>query len=138
MVLHELKFPAIAFSSEAIPTRGENAKFVRSVIDQLLFRFERVILFMDNDQPGKDYSNKLSNHYNIPYVLIPDGEPKDISDYYLKHNRRKTRSMINKLIKKIITHGNSEQDFESFVATNSSRLVDANSSNAECDNNPGV
>lgn len=100
MVLHELGFAAIAFSSEAIPTKGENAAFVRKVIQHLQSRFETVILFMDNDVAGKEYTEKLKRTYRIDAVLIPDGFPKDISDFHKKYGRRKTRRLLNKLIKK--------------------------------------
>lgn len=109
MVLRELGYNAIAFNSEGIPTKGENGAFVRETIEHLKSRFERVILFLDNDVAGKEYSHKISRHYGIPYVLIPDGEPKDISDYLAKYNRRKTKRMFNKLIKKIVSNEQSKE-----------------------------
>jgi DNA primase len=101
MVLYELGYPAIAFNSEGIPTRGESASTVEEVIQQLKERFERVILFLDNDIPGINYSKKISKRYNIPYIVLPDG-PKDISDHINKYNKRKTKRTLNKLISKLV------------------------------------
>lgn len=116
MLLDELGFPAIAFNSEQIPTRGENGKFVRSIIEHLRSRFDRVVFFMDNDEAGKAASIALKKEYKLPYVVTPEGEPKDISDYYAKYGKRKTRQLINKLIKKLIAN---EISFEDIVAGNS-------------------
>lgn len=127
MVLRELGYNAIAFNSEGIPTKGENAKFVAEIIEHLQERFEHIAFFMDNDTAGKQYSAKLSRHYNIPYILIPDGEPKDISDYIFKYKRRKTKRMLNKQLKKILTHDLS-QDFDRFVSNNSNSIIHNNNS----------
>lgn len=103
MVLRELGYNAIAFNSEGIPTRGENGQFVAEVIEHLKTRFEQVVLFLDNDEPGKKHSSKVGNHYRLKSILIPDNEPKDISDYLSKYGRRKTKRMFNKQLKKILT-----------------------------------
>lgn len=103
MVLYELGYPAIAFNSEGIPTRGESAATVEEVIEQLKERFERVILFLDNDVAGVNYSKKLSRRYDLPYIVLPDG-PKDISDHINKYNKRKTKRVLNKLISKLIVN----------------------------------
>jgi DNA primase len=103
MVLRELGYNAIAFNSEGIPTKGENGKFVAETIEHLKSRFEHVILFLDNDAPGKEYTKKISTKYNLKSILIPDNEPKDISDYIAKYGRRKTKRMLNKQLKKLLT-----------------------------------
>lgn len=103
MVLHELGYAATAFNSEGIPTKGENAKFIKETIEHLKTRFENIILFLDNDAPGKEYTKNISKVYNLQSMLLPDEQPKDISDYYQKYNRRKTRRTLNKLIKRTIT-----------------------------------
>lgn len=102
MLLRELGYNAIAFNSEGIPTKGENGKFVAGLFEELKLRFEKIVFFMDNDLPGKQYSLKLTSHYRIPHILIPDNEPKDISDYAKKYGLRRTKRMFNKLIKKFI------------------------------------
>lgn len=118
MVLRELGYNAIAFNSEGIPTKGENGKFVAETIEHLKERFDNVVLFLDNDAAGKAYSIKLSKHYGIPYILIPDNEPKDISDYLSKYGRRKTKRMFNKQLKKILIH-DLAREFDQMVSNSS-------------------
>lgn len=103
MVLHELGYPAIAFNSEGIPTKGENAKAIKETIEHLKSRFDHVVLFLDNDAPGKEYTKNISKVYNLQSMLLPDTQPKDISDFYKKYNRRKARRTLNKLVKRTIT-----------------------------------
>lgn len=102
MVLRELGYNAIAFNSEGIPTKGDKAEFVKNTLEHLKTRFNNIVFFMDNDLPGKNYSLKLTSHYRLPHMLIPDNEPKDISDYYRKYGKRRTRRMLQKLLKKIL------------------------------------
>lgn len=127
MVLKELGYNAIAFNSEGIPTKGENGKFVAETIEHLKERFEHVVLFLDNDKAGKEYSTKISRHYSVPYILIPDNDPKDISDYLAKYGRRKTKRMFNKQLKKILINDKSSE-FEQMVRYSSSRVVLSSSS----------
>lgn len=121
MTLYELGYPAIAFSSEIIPTKGTGYKFVRTLIDHLESRFDVVLLFLDNDEAGKKYTQTVAKTYNIKSILLPDNEPKDITDYHVKYNTRKTRRTLNKLIKNAIIH--STKSFEDFVRTVSESLV---------------
>lgn len=100
MVLHEMKYNAIAFNSESIPTRGESGDFIAKTIDNLKKRFDRVILFLDNDTAGKEYSEKISKKYNIEFILLPDKMPKDVSDMVQKYGFRRSKKLVNKLIAK--------------------------------------
>ncbi len=108
MVLYEMGFPAIAFSSETIPIKGTNGNFVLELVKELKERFEHVMLFLDNDTTGKTETTKLCRHLNIKSILIPDKEPKDISDYVQKHNLRKAKKLVKKLISKTISKTNDE------------------------------
>lgn len=126
MVLYELGYPSIAFSSELIPTTGDNGKFVESIILQLKSRFKHVILYLDSDETGKTHSKKIEKKYGIDYILNPDNSPKDISDYILKYSRRKTKRMLNKLIKKVILKNeNLALEWETMVASSSSNNLDS-------------
>lgn len=124
MVLYELGYPAIAFSSEAIPTKGETGKFVKDYINRLKEKFEHIILFLDNDEPGIKLSQKASRAFSLPYVTTPEKEPKDISDYLLKHGKRKTHRTVKQLIKKYLkneqtTDAKLASEFDSFVSDSS-------------------
>lgn len=114
MLLKELGFAAIAFSSEGIPTKGENKKFVEEVIEQLKERFSLVLLFLDNDKPGIEYANKIGKAYNIKSICIPNDQPKDVSDYAAKYGIKKTKKMVKKLISKAAIY--EQKDFLEFVS----------------------
>jgi DNA primase len=131
MVLYELGYPAIAFNSEGIPTRGESAVTVEEVITQLKDRFERVILFLDNDVAGVNYSKKLAKRYNLPYIVLPDG-PKDISDHIHKYNKRKTKQVLNKLISKLVINETKPVEYLDLANAISDSVL--RSTNVESDN----
>lgn len=101
MVLYEMKFPAVCFPSEIVPTSGTTGEFVKTFLSNMKERFEHIIFFMDNDATGLEQSIKLSKHYRLPYVVMPIGYPKDISDYVAKHNLLKAKRLIKKLISKL-------------------------------------
>lgn len=61
-------------------------------------RFKKIVLFFDNDQTGIKKAKKFSEEYNLPYIYIPEGEEKDISDYRKIHGEEKTKELINKLL----------------------------------------
>ncbi len=132
MVLHELGYPAIAFSSEAIPTAGENKKFVKSTLDELRTRFEHIILFLDNDKPGLTFTEKVCEKYDIPAVTLSRENPKDISDYVAHFGVRRTRRALRKLLTKMFRLNEqrarqSAESFDMFVGSNSSNIP------ADCD-----
>lgn len=104
MVLYELGLPAIAFNSEALPTRERSQAFqtVKTIIDSLKERFEYVILFMDNDAVGRKYNETLSKAYSIPAMCIPmDYKEKDISDFIKIYNKEKTFKLLKKLLRNV-------------------------------------
>lgn len=113
MVLHEIGYSAIAFNSEGIPTRNENGKFVENTISHLKERFDNVLLFLDNDEPGVNYAKKVSERFSITSVAIPSNLPKDISDVAAKHNLKKARKLVNKLVRKAISTNSVFDDFVS-------------------------
>ena len=61
-------------------------------------RFKKIVLFFDNDQTGIKKAKKFSEEYNLPYIYIPEGDEKDISDYRKLHGEEKTKKLINKLL----------------------------------------
>lgn len=50
---------------------------------RLLADFERVFVFADGDQPGKEFANSLARELPVTVVQFPDGE--DVNSYYTKN-----------------------------------------------------
>jgi hypothetical protein len=122
MVLHDKGYPAIAFNSEVVPTKGENVKFITDILAHLSMRFEHIITLMDNDAAGKKAKDSWKKHYKIDGILIPDGKPKDISDFIEKYKSNRASRLLKKLISKLFN--NDKADFLSFV-DNSSLVLDS-------------
>jgi len=99
--LYKYGYPACAPASESagVPIKK---------VSELQRRFKQVIIFFDNDGEfdpedaangkGKASAKKLSIEHAIKMVFIPDGEPKDISDYYKKYGNIKTKELLNKIL----------------------------------------
>ena len=50
---------------------------------RLLADFERVFVFADGDQPGKEFANSLARELPVTIVSMPDGE--DVNSVYVKY-----------------------------------------------------
>ena len=50
---------------------------------RLLADFERVYIFSDGDQPGKEFANSLARELPCTVVQFPDGEA--VNSYYASH-----------------------------------------------------
>ena len=50
---------------------------------RLLADFERVYVFADGDQPGKEFANSLARELPVTVVQFPDGE--DVNSYYTSY-----------------------------------------------------
>jgi DNA primase len=50
---------------------------------RLLADFERVLVFADGDQPGKEFATSLSRELPVTIVQMPEGE--DVNSTYIKH-----------------------------------------------------
>lgn len=104
MLLYELGYTAIAFSSET--TLISDSQFTT-----LQSRFKKLVLFYDNDgtftptpdEPGKGKFGAFKNSikHKIPMIFLPDGEEKDISDYYKKYGLLETQNIMKKLIENV-------------------------------------
>jgi len=101
MLLYELGYTAIAFQSESylIP---------KDTVEELKSRFSKIILFYDNDgdfnpEPGvagkgKHGAKKNSIEYDLDMIFLPDGEQKDISDFYKEFGKSNTIEIMKKLL----------------------------------------
>jgi len=105
----------------AIAPQAESVRFSKAYVDSLKSTFDEVIVFMDNDgkfNPPKGKSGKGKEQtmfhckkYDTPFILIPDGEPKDISDYYKKYGKEATKKLMKSLLQK-------PQNYEDYVSDN--------------------
>ena len=50
---------------------------------RLLADFERIFVFADGDQPGKEFANSLAGELPVTIVQFPDGE--DVNSYYTSY-----------------------------------------------------
>ena len=91
LVLKLLGYSAIALESEA-------AKINPRIFDYLKACFKNIIIFYDNDAPGIKYGKTTSEDLDIPYLYLPEGEYKDISDYAKGRGLNKSSELITELI----------------------------------------
>lgn len=91
MTLYSLGITAIAPPSESsfLPIEYYNKQKER---------FKKIVIWFDNDLAGLTKAKKFSEEYNLPYIYIPEGEEKDISDYRKIHGEEKTKELINNLL----------------------------------------
>lgn len=67
----------------AVALQGEGYPMSSHAINDLKGRFKRVIIILDNDIPGLEYSVKLANSTGFQNIILPPFRGgKDISDYY--------------------------------------------------------
>lgn len=81
----------------AIATHAEGHLFNPDFFRHLSGRFNKIILFYDNDETGIKTAEKISTIYNLKTIFIPYNNLniKDISDYYKHYGIEKTIKMLN-------------------------------------------
>lgn len=89
--LYEFGIPACAPMSETtLPSPAH--------MEELAERFGRIIVFYDNDWPGKRQMIKLARRYSekfqLDLILMPSGYPKDFTDYFEKRGEERTKDLI--------------------------------------------
>ena len=89
--------------STSLQSEGYNPK--PSVIEELKNRFENIFILFDNDfnktkNTGVINSKKLCEQFGLHFLLIPEEyQKKDPSDFCKYYGRKKTKQLINQLIK---------------------------------------
>lgn len=87
---------------EAIAMGGETYRIPKLLIEKLKQQFDHVILFLNNDQPGINWSTLMSKELQIPNIYIPvEFTQKDPSDYCKDFGHKNEKELINTLIKNI-------------------------------------
>jgi len=96
MVLDRLGYNSIA-------PCGENTPIPENIMKDLKNRFNKIVIFYDNDPAGINGAIKLSNGHAIKWVHIPIKyynmfKIKDISDYIKNFKITKTRELLKEII----------------------------------------
>lgn len=92
MVLDSLGYNAISPSSEATMIPNNSLTSLRT-------RFNRIVLFFDNDEPGIEFSKKNVEKYNLDEISIdPKYKVKDISDFIEKYGSEKTKEYVEEML----------------------------------------
>jgi hypothetical protein len=93
MVLYEMGYQAIAPQSETMNLSVE-------VFRDLKERFDKIILFYDNDETGLRRGKEISEELGIKNIIIPkdEYEIKDISDFVREKGFEEGEMLMDKLI----------------------------------------
>jgi DNA primase len=92
MVLHDFGINAVAPCSEVL-------FLSKKQLEKLQQRFQKIIVFYDNDLPGIRNMRKIKKEYpNLKFFFIPrQYGAKDISDFVKKYGKNKTKTLINEV-----------------------------------------
>jgi hypothetical protein len=82
----------------AIAPQSENSTIDNDIILKLKRRFAKVVVMFDNDEAGIESAKVYNKLYDLDYVHIPMGLPKDISDYSLEYGDSNTLNILKKLL----------------------------------------
>ena len=84
---------------DAISLQGETVYLEELLVQKLLARYNKIILFYDNDVAGKSASSKIALRYSFKQIFIPDRfNKKDISDYYKRYGKYETKKLLKILL----------------------------------------
>lgn len=84
------------FNITAIAPCSENLFVSESVLEDLKNRFQKIVVFYDNDRPGMYNMAKIRRqHPELIYTYIPKMyQSKDISDFYKDHGKAATIKLL--------------------------------------------
>ena len=74
----------------------ETMFFPQKPFKKLKERWNKIIIYFDNDKTGIKFARKFSKEYRIEYDHTPIGEPKDPSDFVKKYGLEKFNNLISK------------------------------------------
>ena len=89
---------------EAVAPQSENVRIDKSLMDDFLFAYSKIVVFYDYDKAGKKGSDKLKESFpskRIKVIYTQDDTYKDISDYMKAHGVDKTEELIQRELKLI-------------------------------------
>lgn len=90
-----------SFGINAIAPNSENLFISDKMLEELKSRFNKIIVFYDNDLAGISNMNKIKKlHPELEFLYIPRKyECKDFSDLVRKYGREKVKELIKEFIK---------------------------------------
>ena len=84
---------------DAISLQGEGNKLESSLVDRLLKRFAKIIIFYDNDERGISSSSNICAKYGFQNIMVPlEYNCKDLSELIENIGIEKSSIVLNKLI----------------------------------------
>jgi len=87
MVLHEAGFSAIA-------PHTEHQILSDSLYQQYSKRFDAIIIFYDNDEAGITHAKKMQEKFGLKYLVLPESDTKDPSDFVEKYDLETLKQWI--------------------------------------------
>lgn len=78
----------------AIAPQSESNSISEKLLQELKSRFKEIKLLYDNDGPGIEHSNRITNETGIPHFYMPE-EVKDSSDYVEKYSLEELKTYID-------------------------------------------
>jgi hypothetical protein len=96
MCLYSIGYQAICSSTEI----GYNS--IERIKEELFAKFKNVYIYLNNDEPGKKASKKLTLEIDkrFKYINNPDGMPKDPSDFIKEFGVDALKEVIYKKLKR--------------------------------------
>lgn len=84
----------------SIAPNSEGTVITQEQFDELQGRFNKIVVFFDNDEAGIIYANKYKVKYNLQTIQIPlESGVKDSSDYVEKYSYEQLKEFIDGEIK---------------------------------------
>jgi len=84
-----------ALGYNAIALNGEGANISTEEINKLEQRYDNILVFYNNDVPGIKAAKKLVEQHNLSSIWLPEGGPKDPSDFYKLNGRQALVDIMN-------------------------------------------
>lgn len=89
------------FNVCSIALSSESSKFTTEMVDYFYSRFDNIVIFYDNDEPGIRHGMETSKETGIPFVYIPIIYKKatDPADLYREYGEAVFTEVIKQLLK---------------------------------------
>lgn len=85
----------------AVAPQSESTQLPEGAVKYLKERWDRIIIWYDNDKAGLEAGSQHSLIYELPYTHNPIGESKDISDYRQEHGEDKLKMLIKQKLNEV-------------------------------------
>ncbi len=79
---------------KSIAPQSEMALISKKLINKLKDNFEEIVIYYNNDGPGIQSSINHSKKYGFDYIVHPEGEPKDPSDFIKKYSPKQLKQLL--------------------------------------------